>query len=110
MKTYILKVNTLEKLDIHYLEHNDTFYIPVKHADRLIEFCRQNYIFILGIEGFRFQDKFIIPDMGYIADFSSLIFEQDNLSLSYYQSRNFLQLVDNRDTSLFLEFILESTQ
>ena len=110
MKTYILKVDTLEELDIHYLKHNDNFYIPVKYANKVIEFCRQNYIFILGIEGFRFQDKFIMPDMEYIADFSSLIFEQDNLTISYYQSKKFLQLVDNGGTSLFLEFILESTQ
>lgn len=110
MKTYILKVDTLEELDIHYLKHNDNFYIPVKYANKVIEFCRQNYIFILGIEGFRFENQFIMPDMRYIADFSSLVFKKENFNLSYYHAKSFLQLIGQRDKDLFLEFVLERAQ
>lgn len=110
MMSYILKAEELDKFNIPYLEHNNTLYIQVLYADKLIEFCEHNYIFILGIEGFRFENQFIMPDMKYIADFSSLVFKKENFNLSYYHAKIFLQLIDKKDRDLFLEFILERAQ
>lgn len=110
MISYILKTEELDKFKIPYLEHNNTLYIQVLYADKLIEFCEHNYIFILGIEGFRFENQFIMPDMRYIADFSSLVFKKENFNLSYYHVKSFLQLIGQRDKDLSLEFVLERAQ
>jgi hypothetical protein len=72
----------------------------------LMEYCAQNGIGVLGVEGFSLEGEYRIPDMDCIADFSKL----PDISGSAFQSKS-VDTMKKFITSLpmkeiFLEFVL----
>ncbi|MCP4037284.1 MAG: hypothetical protein GY733_10135 [bacterium] len=49
------------------------FHVPASAADRYIDACVQASLAIVGIEVFRLEGRRLRPDLGQIADFSSVL-------------------------------------
>lgn len=74
---------------------------------RLLAHCRGHAIAVLGIEGFRLDGVNRIPDMNYIADFSSVLAVSDRgerVGRSIRYGEAFLKLVPRE--GVLLEFVL----
>lgn len=71
---------------------------------RLIEYCKNNGIAILGIEGFKIKGGKRIPDMDCIVDFSASLNEMDFAVKSVETSRSIVEGMSG--SGVFIEFVL----
>ena len=71
---------------------------------RLIDFCKNNEIAVLGIEGFKIKGDKRVPDMDCIVDFSASLNEVDFTARSIEASRVIVESMSNR--GVFMEFLL----
>ncbi|MBR8657336.1 hypothetical protein KDH83_28870 [Achromobacter sp. Marseille-Q0513] len=74
-------------------------------SHNMLNYCDENDVAVLGIEGFKIVGKKRIPDLECVADFSSLVTAGEGFpSLSRKSARNFLDSI--QDLNVFLEFVL----
>jgi hypothetical protein len=59
-------------LGISAKSHGNLTLIAIEDCGRIIEACESSSILILGIEAFRLEEQFVIPEMDLIADYSGL--------------------------------------
>ncbi|TFY84987.1 hypothetical protein DYL61_30240 [Pseudomonas nabeulensis] len=71
---------------------------------RLVDYCKNNGIAILGIEGFKIKSDKRIPDMDCIVDFSASLNEMDFAVKSVETSRIIVEGMSG--SGIFIEFIL----
>jgi len=71
---------------------------------RLIDFCKNNEIAVLGIEGFKIKGDKRVPDMDCIVDFSASLNEVDFTARSIEASRVIVESMSN--SGVFMEFLL----
>lgn len=72
---------------------------------KLLSFCEQHSIIVLGIEGFRVDNGFRIPIMECIADFSSVIDNCSDLSkITVQLAQDFINA--NGEECQMIEFVL----
>ena len=69
-------------------------------AEAFLQACGDARGLILGIEGFHVLDDRLEPDMGWIADFSSL----DDVDASIVESRSFIR---DAPRELFFDFLVD---
>ena len=71
---------------------------------RLVDYCKNNNIAILGIEGFKIKGNKRVPDMDCIVDFSASLNEVCFAVKSIEASR--IIIVGIRGGGIFMEFVL----
>lgn len=71
---------------------------------RLIDFCKNNEIAVLGIEGFKVKGGKRVPDMDCIVDFSASLNEVDFTAKSIEASRVIIEGMSN--SGVLMEFLL----
>lgn len=71
---------------------------------RLVEYCKNNNIAILGIEGFKVKGNKRIPDMDCVVDFSSSLNEMNFALKSVGASRAIIESMSGSD--ILMEFVL----
>lgn len=71
---------------------------------RLVEYCEDNNIAILGVEGFRVKGDKRVPDMDYIVDFSASLNEEGFAKKSAEVVRGGINSTEDR--AVLLEFVL----
>lgn len=71
---------------------------------RLINYCKNNDIAVLGIEGFKIKGNKRIPDMDCIVDFSSSLNEINFAVKSIEASRIIIESMIG--SGIFMEFVL----
>lgn len=72
----------------------------------LLDCCKRNNIFVLGIESFRISNGKRVPDMGCIVDFSDFlkIYDDNLVERSVETSKLFISEVGDLD--IYFEFVL----
>lgn len=73
-------------------------------ALRLIDYCERNDIGILGFDGFVIEGGKRRPDLGSIADFSTLLSDKAFVKESAQLGRCVIGMLENKD--IVLEFVL----
>lgn len=108
MKSISFSEIPLSTLDLPSRWWGDIPLFNKKDAIKLLDYCEINGYGVLGIEGFNFSNKFRVPNMDAIVDFSGSIgtnfneFKKKSIEIS----KNFLiHFVDN-DTDIEFEFCL----
>ena len=96
----------LENYNLPTLWRKNTPYFNKHDAIIFLDYCLKHNIFILGIEGFKLDGDYIIPDSNFIADFSDLYQEgpQTNIEESILYSKQFLSLPQHYD--VMFEFVI----
>ncbi|MDO5658167.1 MAG: hypothetical protein Q4G36_07570 [Paracoccus sp. (in: a-proteobacteria)] len=77
----------------------ETEFLTADQALRFINACEKDKVFIFGVERFICVDGRITPDLGGIADFSSL--SSQDVSGSVSSARSFLSLFGDVDQERF---------
>lgn len=75
---------------------------------RLIEYCKNNDVAALGIEGFEIKGGKRIPRMDYIVDFSASLNEMNFAVKSIDASRKIIESMIGSD--ILMEFVLDRFQ
>lgn len=76
----------------------------IDDGGRLIDFCKDNEIAVLGIEGFKIKEDKRVPDMDCIVDFSASLSEINFVVNSIEASRIIIESMIGSD--VFMEFVL----
>lgn len=76
----------------------------VSDGVKLVDYCKNNCIAVLGIEGFKIKEGKRIPDMDCIVDFSASLSEMDFAVKSVEMSRLIVEGMSG--SKIFLEFVL----
>ena len=71
---------------------------------RLVVYCNNNNIAILGVEGFKVKGNKRIPDMDFIVDFSSSLNEMNFALRAIDASRAIIESMS--DSGILMEFVL----
>ncbi|MDF0733005.1 hypothetical protein P0Y43_20135 [Pseudomonas entomophila] len=71
---------------------------------KLVDYCKNNGIAVLGIEGFKIKGGKRIPDMNCIVDFSASLNEMDFAVKSVGMSRLIVEGMSG--SGVFMEFVL----
>lgn len=90
--------------------HNEMELFDLTGSRLLLDICRAQSVAVLGVEGFRVDKGFLIPEMNCIADFSELIhvhgekkFSKASIDLMF----TFLDILEQDGyQDLYLEFVL----
>lgn len=83
---------------------NGTPLFDVSDGVRLVDYCKDNGIAVLGIEGFKVKGGERVPDMNCIVDFSASLNEMDFAVKSVEVSRLIIESMS--DSDIFMEFVL----
>ncbi|MBL0319085.1 MAG: hypothetical protein IPP74_07330 [Alphaproteobacteria bacterium] len=88
-------------------------FFDIDDSLKLLNFCQVHEIGILGIEGFKIYNSFRIPDMNFIADFSSIYKNNafsDFIKYSIDASNKFFDLPDVSKNLMFEFVLIQSTE
>lgn len=87
-------------------------YFKDEDVPDLLEWCNDNDVIIVGIEGFEFKDNFLKPRLDLIADFSSGIENIEDWSISRMYlnqaARNFFKGIEKK--GVIFNFVLKEPQ
>lgn len=100
----ITEVSVLDLPIASTLIWNGTPLFDVSDGVKLVNYCRDNGIAILGVEGFKIKDGKRIPDMDCIVDFSASLDEQGFAMSSVEMSRIIIEGM--RGSGVLMEFLL----
>lgn len=75
----------------------------LKDSLKFIDYCEHENISLLGMEGFYITNNYRMPDMNWIADFSSIYKET---AKSFESARRILNYKGGPPSNLFFEFTL----
>jgi hypothetical protein len=79
--------------------------IALKDADAFLRAAKYRNVAILGIEGFRLEANRAIPDMGLIADFSGIPYDDEIVNTTIEEAARFLLGVSSPD--VYFDFTLD---
>lgn len=106
MKSVNIQNLPLKDLGLPTLWWGNVALFSLPDAKLLMNYCANNRIAVLGVEGFRLEGNYRIPDMQTIADFSEMM-AMSGASFperSIMAMREFFKLM--QQDGLFLEFVL----